>query len=119
MKRTAIVTAAALIFAGFTSLSIAAENTATQSNQAPVVQSKSGVNPSMAGGKKTDTLSGKEHSAPPQKVEKVVQNSTPVTEKTMTEKKEPVAPMTVKSGQVEKKVEQKPQSAQPNTTPAK
>ena len=52
MKRTAIVTAAALIFAGFTSVSIAAENTATQSNQAPVVQSKSGVNPSMAGEKK-------------------------------------------------------------------
>jgi hypothetical protein len=42
-----------------------------------------------------------------------------VTEKTVTEKKEPVAPVAVKSGQVEKKVEQKPQTAQPNTTPAK
>jgi hypothetical protein len=119
VKRTAIVTAAALMFAGFTSLSIAAENTATQSNQAPVVQSKSVVNPSVMGEKKTDTLSGKEHSATPQKIEKVVQNSAPTTEKTMTEKKESVAPMTTKSSPTEKKVEQKPQSAQPNTTPAK
>jgi len=119
VKRTAIVTAAALVFAGFTSLSFAAENTATPSNQAPVVQSKSGVSPSMMGEKKADTLSGKENSATPQKVEKVVQNSVPTTEKTVTEKKESVAPMTTKSSSMEKKVEQKPQSTQPSTTPAK
>jgi hypothetical protein len=119
MKRTAIVTTAALMFAGFTSLSIAAENTATQNNQAPVVQSKSVVTPSPVGEKKNEVLSGKEHATVPQSEGKVVQNSAPVAEKTVTEKKESVAPMTVKSGQTEKKVEQKPQSTQPNTTPAK
>lgn len=119
MRRTAIVTAAALMFAGFTPLSFAAENAAAQSNQAPVVQSKSVVGPSVMGEKKSDTLSGKEHSATPQKVEKVVQNSVPTTEKTMTEKKESAAPMTTKSSPMEKQVEQKPQSTQPNTTPAK
>lgn len=92
MKRTTIVTAAVLMFTGFTSLSIAAENTATQSNQAPVVQSKSVVNPSVVGEKKANTLSGKEHSATPQKVEKVGQHSAPVVEKSLNEKKsEPVA----------------------------
>lgn len=119
MKRTAIVTTAALMFAGFTSLSIAAENTATQSSQAPVMQSKSVVTPSPVGEKKNEVLSGKEHSSAPQNGQKVVQNSAPVAEKTVTEKKEPVAPVAVKSGQMEKKVEQKPQSTQPNTTPAK
>lgn len=119
MRRTAIVTAAALMFAGFTSLSFAAENTATQSNQAPVMQSKSVASPNVMGEKKADTLSGKENSATPQKVEKVVQNSVPTTEKSVTEKKESVAPMATKSSPMEKKVEQKPQSTQPNTTPAK
>ncbi len=119
MKRTAIVTAAALMFAGLTSLSFAAENTAIQSNQAPLVQSKSVASPNVMGEKQSDTLSGKKHSATPQKVEKVVQNSVPTTEKTVTEKKESAAPITAKSNPMEKQVEQKPQSTQSNTTPAK
>ena len=76
MKRTAIVTTAALMFAGFTSLSIAAENTATQNNQVPVVQSKSVVTPSPVGEKKKN-CSGKEHLLFPRVERKWLQNSAP------------------------------------------
>ena len=118
MKRTALFTAA-LMFAGFTSLSIAAENSAPHGNQQPVVQSKSVVTPSQVGDKKNDALSGQEQTAAPQKVEKIAQNSAPVTEKSVSEKKETVTPTTGQSTETEKKVEQKPQVVQPNTNPAK
>ncbi len=118
MKRTAVLTAA-LMFAGFTSLSIAAENSAPQGKQQPVVQSKSTVTSNSVMEKKSEVLPGKEQSAAPQQGEKVVQNSAPATEKSISEKKETSTSTMVKSSQTEKKVEQKPQTAQPNTNPAK
>jgi hypothetical protein len=119
MKRTAIVTAAALMFTGMTTLSIASENAVQGKSSAPVVQGKSEVSPAPIMEKKNEILPGAEHSAPPQKVEKVVQNSAPVSEKSMTEKKETPASATTGTEVKDKKVEQKLQEAQPATTPAK
>jgi hypothetical protein len=123
MKRTAIVTAAALMFTGLTSLSFAADSVAPQGNQPAAVNGnsngKSMVSPSPVGEKKNEVLPGKVQSVVPQKVEKIAQNNAPVTEKSISEKKEVSAPVAVKSGETEKKVEQKSQTAQPSTNPVK
>lgn len=118
MKRTAIVTAAALMFAGVTTLSIASEN-AVQGKPASAVQGKAEVSPAPVMEKKNEVQPGAEHSSAPQKVEKVVQNSAPVSEKSMTEKKATPAAVTTGTEVKDKKIEQKPQEAQPATTPAK
>lgn len=119
MKRTAIVTAAALMFAGMTTLSIASENALQGKALTPVVQGKSEATPASVMDKKNEAQPSAEHSAAPQKVEKVAQNSAPVSEKSMTEKKETPAVTTTGAEVKDKKVEQKPQETQPATTPAK
>lgn len=118
MKRTAIVTAAALMLAGMTTLSIASEN-AVQGKSAPVVQGKSEVSPAPVMEKKNEVQPSTEHSSASQKVEKVVQNTAPVSEKSMTEKKATPASATTSTEVKDKKVEQKPQETQPATTPVK
>ena len=119
MKRTAIVTAAALMFAGMTTLSVASENAVQGKSSTPGVQGKSEVTPAPVMDKKNEVQPSAEHSAAPQKVEKVAQNSAPVSEKSMTEKKETPVATTTGTEVKDKKVEQKPQETQPVTTPAK
>jgi hypothetical protein len=118
MKRTAILTAAVLLLAGTTTLSIASDN-ALQGKSTPVVQSKSEVSPAPVVEKKDEGQPGAEHSSAPQKVEKVAQSSTPGTEKSMTEKKEVPASATTGAEVKDKKVEQKPQTTQPTANPTK
>lgn len=119
MKRTAIVTAAALMLAGMTTLSIASENAVQGKSSAPVVQGKPEVSPAPVMDKKNEVQPSAAHSVAPQKVEKVAQNSAPVSEKSMTEKKETSTSTTTGTEVKDKKVEQKPQETQPASTPAK
>jgi hypothetical protein len=118
MKRTAIATAAVLLFAGMTTLSIANEN-APQGKSTPAVQGKSEVSPAPVVEKKNEAQPGAEHSSTSQKVEKVAQTSAAGTEKNMTDKKEAPASTTTNATVKDNKVEQKPQATQPATSPTK
>jgi hypothetical protein len=129
MKRTVMLTATALMFAGMTSLSLAHENMTT-GKPAPSVESKSAVSTAPAEAKpvanvesakqpvamngKSETSPSKVENAPSQKV---AQGSPAVTEKTKTEKKETSA--TVTPDAKEKKAEQKPNEAPATTHPTK
>ncbi|MBI3303509.1 MAG: hypothetical protein HYZ72_15705 [Deltaproteobacteria bacterium] len=132
MKRTVTLTAAALMLAGMTSLSLAHENM-TEGKSTPAVQgqpaastapvaAKPGVNaaqdkqPAVVSGK-SEVQPSKEQPAAPQKV---VQGRNTTAEKTVTEKKETstVTPAATPESK-EKKAEQKPQETHTGTNPTK
>jgi len=127
MKRTVTLTAAALMFAGMTSLSLANENS-TVNKPAPSVSGQPAASPpsveakpvaNVESGKQPAAMSSKSEAVPSKEgtapSEKVVQSSPTVTEKT--EKKETSANMT--SEVKDKKTEQKPSETPAATHPTK
>jgi len=129
MKRTVILTTA-LMFAGMTSLSLAAENL-NSGKPVPSVESKAAASTApveakpvgnVESAKQPATMSGKNETSP-SKVEsstsqKVAQGSPAVTEKTGTEKKE-TSSVTTTSHTKEKQPEHKPNEVPAATNPTK
>jgi hypothetical protein len=129
MKHTVTLTAAALMFAGMTSLSLAGENknahsmtpsvagqpaaSPTPAEAKPVANVESGKQPATMNGK-TEVAPSKEGATPS---EKVAQTGPAATEKSVTEKKETSATATPEVK--EKKAEQKPSEAPTATNPTK
>jgi len=127
MKRTVMLTAAALLFAGMTSLSLAGEHKNTASTT-PAVSDQLAASPipaeakpvaNVEAGKQPTTMNGKTEAAPSTEgttpSEKVAQSSPATTEKSVTEKKEPSATATpeVKDKKAEQKPTETPAAANP------
>ena len=126
MKRLVTMTAAALMLAGTTSLSLAYENM-NEGKTTPSVQGQPAAStapvaakPVVNAGqeKQPAVVSGKSEVKPnmaqPAASQKVAEASG-----TVTEKKETAAPTTVTPASPEKKAEQKPQETHPTTNPTK
>jgi len=127
MKRIVMLTAAALMISGTTSLSLAGEH-GTESKPTPSVQSQPVVN--TAPGAAKQAVAATQEKAPAtvsNKSEVQPVNTQPAVEQkvaqgagTMTEKKDtPASSTTVTPESKEKKAEQKPQETHTRTHPAK